>query len=103
MTFPGAAELDVAVRIANTVRDVQQDPSVLVDRIVNNPAALNSVVKLVLGTGSFNDEYNSRNFQRYDTLGDVAKQAIQNEIVGRLAGGDRKIANIANSVINEIK
>ena len=103
LTFPGAAELDVAVRIANTVRDVQQDPSVLVDRIVNNPAALNSVVKLVLGTGSFNDEYNSRNFQRYDTLEDVAKQAIQNEIVGRLAGGDRKIANIANSVINEIK
>jgi hypothetical protein len=103
LRFPGAPEVDLAIRIANTVRDVGNDPSVLADRILNNPAALNSLVKVTLGTGSFSDSYSSRNFQQYDTLESATQQAIQNEIIGKLVGGDRKIVNLANAVVNAIK
>jgi hypothetical protein len=85
-------------------RGVQNlDADVIRSTLSSNKLALNSTVKRSLATGAYSSSWNSNNFGNFDKLEPLAKVTIENEVIDRAAGNDRKLRQIASQVISTIK
>ena len=79
------------------------DSDTVRNTLSTNKVALRSTVKRSLATGAYSSSWNSSNFGNFDRLEQAAQETIENEIINRAAGNDRKLNQIASQVINTIK
>jgi len=79
------------------------DSDVIRRTLTTNRSALNSTVRRSLSTGAYSSDWNSSNFDQFNNLSRNAQTAIENEVVDRASGGDKKIQQIASQVISSIR
>lgn len=101
--FPTGSSLGNTINTIGNIRNIIRDPGEIVSLFAANPEATESLTRKVLGSGSYNSNFNSRNSGNYNELNEQAKDSIQREIISRLSNGDRKIQSIANTIIDTIR
>jgi hypothetical protein len=70
----------------------------IISELNQNPSLLNTLTKRILSTGSFSDQWNSRNFNRFDSLPDAEKNSIKNNILSKI-NTNKKFQQLASQVI----
>lgn len=75
------------------------DSSRIIQTLNQNPSAMNSFVNRAIMTGNVRG-YSVNNFQDYQSLSPNTQSAIQSDLLKNVAGGDRRLQQIATQAIN---
>jgi len=79
-----------------------RDGSDIVSTLLNNPSVRNTVIRKVVGTGNAT-ALGLNNLNDYNSLEDVAKAAVTNQLLESIGlGNNRQAANIASSVLDAV-
>lgn len=101
--FPKTDTQDVTTTSALANKSVpNKNGDTIRNKLTSNQTALDSTVKRALATGAFSSSWGVGNFSDFDSLADSAKRAIEQEVINRAAGSDRKLQQIASQVISGI-
>lgn len=85
---------------SNQVRNLDSGS---IERILTGDKnALNAVINKTLSSGAYGKIWNSSNFGTFKNLNSRQQQAIATDVIGRIIGGDKKLTQIASTVINVV-
>jgi len=68
--------------------------------LANNQSVLDSTVRRALATGAYSSEWGVNNFSDFENLSPSARDAIEQDVINRAAGGDVRLQQIASQVIS---
>ncbi len=93
---------DPISRLTNTNLVRNLDSGSIERILLGDKNALNAVINKTLSSGAYGKIWNSSNFGTFKKLNQRQQAAIATDVIGRIAGGDKKLTQIASSVINVV-